>query len=249
MIRTALIGTGIGILPGVGPGLSNIVSYSQAKSASKNPDEFGKGAKDGIIASEGANNASMGGALVPLLTLGIPGDAVTLMMMGAFMLHSIQPGPLLFKTDNDLVYSIFAAFLIACAFVLVFQLLFMNLYVKVLSIPKEYLGPVILVMCVVGSFTLNNRMFDIWVFLGFGLLGYLLQLVKIPNLPVILGLILGPMAENHLRSGLDLSQGSLLPLITTPIPLLFLIGALFSLVYPVIKNKRLEKKKAHLIKA
>lgn len=242
MVRTAVIGTGIGILPGVGPGLSNIVSYSQAKSGSKNPDEFGKGAPDGVIAAEGANNASMGGALVPMLTLGIPGDAVTLMMMGAFMLHDIQPGPLMFKTNSDIVYTIFVAFLIACMFVLFFQTFFMGLYVKVLNVPKEYLGSVLLAMCVVGSFALNNRMFDVYCFMGFGILGYFLELVKIPNLPVILGLILGPMAENHLRSGLDISDGSLLPLVTRPIPLIFLAMGLLPFFLPLVKSKMAKNK-------
>ena len=147
----------------------------------------------------------------------------------------------MFKNNSDVVYSIFVAFLAACVFTVLFQVFFMNLFVKVLSVRKHYLGPVLLVMCVVGSFTFNNRMFDVWCFLGFGLLGYILELVKVPLLPIILGLILGPMAENHLRTALDLSSGSLLPFITRPIPAVFLVATVFFLLYPYWKKRRAAK--------
>jgi len=237
MIRTAAIGIGIGILPGVGPGLSNIVSYSQAKSASKVPETFGKGAPDGVIAAEGANNASMGGALIPLLTLGIPGDGVTLLMLGAFMLHGIQPGPLMFKNNPDVMYAIFISFLSASVIVCLLQMLFMKFYVRVLSVKKQYLIPVLLVLCIVGCYSANSRMFDVWTFFGFGILGYLFEMLAIPILPMILGYILGPMAEWHLRSGLDLSGGRLWPLFTRPIPAFFIAATIFTLLLPLIRKQ------------
>ncbi|MBN2751716.1 MAG: tripartite tricarboxylate transporter permease [Rhodospirillaceae bacterium] len=245
LIRSVFIGVVIGILPGVGPGLSNVVAYAQARTASKHPEKFGTGEiPEAIIAPEAANNASMGGAMIPLLTLGIPGDASTLMMLGAFMLHNIQPGPLLFRDNGDVVYSIFIAYFIAFAFLLVFFHLFLKVIIKAIIIPSQFMIPVLLVLCTIGCFSLNNRMFDVYCFLGFGLLGYILKQLKFPLLPVILGLILGHMAEAQLRLAITLGSGSLAPFLTRPISLVLLVVSGLSLVLPYYMDARRKKKAA-----
>jgi putative tricarboxylic transport membrane protein len=239
LLRSTFIGIVIGILPGVGPGLSNIVAYSQARRASRTPELFGKGElPEAIIAPESANNASMGGALIPMLTLGIPGDASTLMMLGAFMLHGIDPGPLLFRDHGDLVWVVFLSYFVAFAFCTVFYHFFIPLTVKAVSVPRQYVIPVLLILCTVGSYSLNNRMFDVYCFLGFGLLGYFLHIARVPVLPVILGLILGPMAEKQLNLALAFSNGSLVPFFTRPISALILGIAAASLLAPLVFKKQ-----------
>lgn len=161
-IRSALIGIGIGILPGIGGATSNIVAYSVAKQQSKYPDKFGTGIIDGIIATETSNNSAIGGALIPLLTLGIPGDTVTAMILGGLTLHGIAPGPLLFKNSGTLVYGIFAAFLMATVLMLVVEYGGIRLFIKVLAVPKYILLPAVLILCIVGTYGTNHNMFDVW---------------------------------------------------------------------------------------
>jgi putative tricarboxylic transport membrane protein len=240
--RSSLIGIVIGILPGVGPGLSNILAYAQAKTASKHPETFGKGEPDGIIASETANNAATGGAMIPLLTLGIPGDATTLMMLGAFMIHGIQPGPLLFRDSGAMVMAIIAVFFLCNFLMMLIQMFCIPVFVKCLLVPRYLLYPVVLVMCIVGCYALNSRMLDVWVFVGFGLVGYFLSREGFPLLPVILGLILGRMAENQFRVGLAISSGSIMPFITRPVSALLLLAAVLSLILPPILEKRHARK-------
>jgi putative tricarboxylic transport membrane protein len=242
LLRSYVIGVAIGILPGVGPGLSNVVAYAQAKNASRRSDEFGTGVPEAIIAPETANNASMGGALIPLLTLGIPGDASTLMMLGTFMLHNIQPGPLLFRTNGDLVYAIFISYFLAFGFMLLFYHFFIRLIIKVIVVPQQIMVPVLLVLCTIGSYALNNRIFDVYCFLGFGLLGYFLDHLKFPVLPVILGLILGHMAEEQLRLAITLSKGSYWPFFTRPISLVLIVISVASLLLPYYLRYRKRQK-------
>lgn len=239
LLRSTFIGIIIGILPGVGPGLSNIVAYSQARRASRTPERFGTGQlAEAVIAPEAANNASMGGALIPMLTLGIPGDASTLMMLGAFMLHGIDPGPLLFRDHGDIVWIVFLSYFVAFAFCTVIYHFFIPLTVKAVSVPRQYVIPVLLILCTVGCYALNNRMFDVYCFLGFGLLGYFLQIARVPVLPVILGLILGPMAERQLALALAFSNGSLVPFFTRPVSALILAVAAASLIAPLFYGRK-----------
>ncbi|MFB0935594.1 MAG: tripartite tricarboxylate transporter permease [Propionivibrio sp.] len=221
-IRSTLIGTGIGILPGIGSGTSNIVAYMVAKKRSKHPEKFGTGIIDGIVASEAASCSAVGGAMIPLLTLGIPGDTVTAMLLGGFMIHGIQPGPLLFVSQGPLVYTIFVAMLVSSLMMLICELYGVRLFVKLLAIPKHILLPIILVLCFVGAFGLGNRIFDVGVIVFFGLLGYGFVKCKIPQTPFIIGLILGPMAETNLRRGLMLSDGNFSGFLTQPISATFL---------------------------
>jgi putative tricarboxylic transport membrane protein len=244
-VRSSLIGTGIGILPGIGGGTSNILSYIAAKKASKHPELFGTGVLDGIVASETANNASVGGALVPLLAMGIPGDTVTAMLLGGLMIHGLSPGPLLFTTSGDIVYGIFAALIVANFAMLFMEYFGMRFFVKLMRIPKHIMLPIIIILCAVGAYGLNNRVFDAWSLLFFGAIGYGFEKLGFPLPPIILGFILGPIAETNLRRGLMLSQGDFLPFLTKPIAGTFLAVAFISVVYSIVKERRDARKARH----
>ena len=233
---STLIGTGIGILPGLGAGICNIIAYSVCKNHSKHPEKFGTGIVDGIIASESSNNASTGGALVPLLTLGLPGDNTTALILAGFMIHGITPGPLLFRTQGTLVYGIFAALIIANIFMLIVEFLGIRVFTKILSVPKNILLPLVLVFCVVGAYGTNNRVFDVYVMMLAGLLGYGMKKFKFPQAPIILGFILGPTIETNLRRGLMKSQGSFVPFLTSPLSALFLVITVVVLVITIRKE-------------
>lgn len=235
-IRSALIGIWIGILPGIGGGTSNILSYLVAKKQDKNPDRFGTGVIDGVVASETANNATVGGALIPLLTLGIPGDGVTAVMLGGFMVHGIVPGPMLFRNQASLVYVIFASVLVCSILMLVVEWFGLRGFIKLLKVPKHILLPIIFVLCVVGAFGLSSRVFDVWTILLFGVIGYGFVKFKIPQAPFIIGFILGPMAETNLRRGLMLSDGKFSGFLQNPLSLIFLIAALVAVLWPIIKG-------------
>ena len=230
-IRTTILGVAIGIFPGIGPGLANVLCYAQAKAGAKEPELFGKGSEEGIIGAESGNNAATGGALIPLLTLGVPGDTVTALILGAFMLHGIQPGPLLFRANSQFVTIIFVAFFVANIVMWLLQLACSRVFIKALSTPVYILAPVILLFCAVGSFALNNRIFDIWVFMLFGLIGLAFSVFKVPLLPLLMGLILGKSFEKEFRTALILSKGSLMPFFTRPISLALIIMAVLLVIY------------------
>ena len=228
LFRSAFIGLGIGILPGIGGGTSNILAYSVAKNQSRHPEQFGTGIIDGIVAPEASNNAAIGGAMIPLLTLGIPGDTVTAMLLGGLMIHGMTPGPRLFMEHTAIVYGIFAAMVIASFVMLFMEFYGLRIFVKLLAIPKHILLPVIFCLCGVGAYGLNSRVFDIWSVILFGIIGFGFSVFKVPIAPFILGFILGPMAETNLRRGLMLHRNSLEPLYTSPICLFFIGVALLS---------------------
>ncbi|WP_138466188.1 tripartite tricarboxylate transporter permease [Poseidonocella sp. HB161398] len=217
ILRSSLIGTGIGVLPGIGGGASNLVAYAAARKRSKTPERFGTGAVEGIYASESANNASIGGALLPLLTLGIPGDAVTAMLIGGFQIHGLQPGPLLFRNQPDVITAIYAAFLISALMVLIVQLTTIRIFPRVLLTPKRFLVPVLLVLSVIGAYGADSRAFDIWIMLGVGLLGFGLEKMNFPLAPMVLGFVLGPILEQNLRRAMIYSDGTLTPFLTQPV--------------------------------
>lgn len=242
MVRSALIGIGIGILPGIGGGTSNLIAYIVARNQSKHPEKFGTGCIDGIIASETSNNASVGGALIPLLTLGIPGDTGTAMLLGAFMMHGVSVGPMLFKTDGVLIYGVFAATIIATVFMLLVELGCMRAFVKILAVPRHILLPVIMALCCVGAYGNNNRMFDVVTVFIFGLLGYVLKKLGFSSTPIILGFILENTVEMYLLRGMQYSQGSWLPFFTSPIALVFYLITMISVGLTV--KKQLKEAKA-----
>jgi putative tricarboxylic transport membrane protein len=236
MLRSALIGIGIGILPGIGGGTSNILSYSVAKNQSKYPELFGTGIIDGVVAPETANNASIGGALIPLLTLGIPGDTVTAMLLGGLMIHGITPGPMLFDEKPELVYGIFAALTVSAIIMLFMEFYGLRIFVKLLAIPKNILLPVIFCLCAVGAFGLNNRVFDIWAVILFGIIGFGFNVFRVPLPPFILGFILGPMAETNLRRGLMLSRNNFSAIFSSNICNFFLGLAFLSLMFTLYRQ-------------
>ena len=200
--RSALIGTGIGILPGIGGSTSGMLAYVTAKNMSKKRDEFGKGCPDGIVATESANTATIGGAMIPLLVLGIPGDGVTAMMLGGFLIHGLSAGPLLFVKNADVVYGIFAACMVCGLIMLVVEWIGIKGFVQVLKVPKHILLPCILVLCAVGAFATNNRIFDVQSIMIFGVIGYLYSKFKLPTTPFVLCFLIGNMLETYLRRGI-----------------------------------------------
>ncbi|AOT72080.1 tripartite tricarboxylate transporter permease [Geosporobacter ferrireducens] len=243
LIRSTAIGIAIGILPGIGGGTSNILAYTAAKNQSREPEKFGTGIMDGVVASEAANNATVGGAIIPLLTLGIPGDSVTAMMLGGLIIHGITPGPLIFQQNGQMVYAIFAAMIVASIAMLITEFLGLRIFVKILRVPKHILLPLIFVLCAVGAFGLNSRVFDIWATLIFGIIGYLLLKFGFPLPPLILGFILGRTMEINLRRGLMYSNGDFLEFFRQPISLIFILLTVLSLLLSVrkLKKQKLEK--------
>lgn len=242
MIRSAIIGIGIGILPGIGAGTSNIVAYGVAKSQSKHPEKFGTGLLDGIVASETSNNATIGGAVVPLLTLGIPGDTVTAMILGGLMIHGLTPGPLLFIQNGPVVYGIFISLLIANVVMLVMEFFGLRVFARLLRVPKYILLPIIFALCAVGAYGLNNRVFDIWVVMLFGVIGYVLTKLKFPTSPIILGIILGPMAETNFRRGMQMNDGNFMTFIGRPITIVFLVATAFMILFTVLGARKTKKR-------
>jgi putative tricarboxylic transport membrane protein len=234
--RSALIGVGIGILPGIGGGISNILAYTTAKNRSTYPEKFGTGIIDGIVASESANNATVGGAFIPLLTLGIPGDSVTAVILGAFMLQGIQPSPLLFTTQGDLVYAVFAALIVAHITFFIVEFAGIGVFVKLLRVPKYILLPIVMALCAVGAFGVNNRVFDVISFSFFGLLGYMMSKIDLPLPPLILGFILGPNFELYLRRAIQSQRGDIFAFFSYPIANGFFIVTAIALFVMMRKN-------------
>lgn len=238
MVRSSLIGTWVGILPGVGASVGSIVAYSAAKNLSNEPEKFGSGAEEGIVASEAANNATIGGALIPLIALGIPGSIIDAILIAALLLHSIQPGPLLFINNGDVVYAIIATALFANV-AMFLMMSFSARYISYLMlVPRFYLAPIILILSILGAFAVNNVVFDVWVMLGFGLLGFAMDRAGLPTGPFVIGFILAPLAEEKLRTGLMMSGGSYAPLYTNPVVSLLLLFAIAMVIVPIIKGLR-----------
>lgn len=242
IIRSALIGIGVGILPGIGGTVCNFLAYISAKKSSKHPEKFGTGIVDGIIASETSNNASIGGALVTMLALGIPGSATTALLISALAMHGIQPGPMLFIRESSLIYTIFAAILISNLVMIVVETKGINIYARLLTVPKNILLPLVVMMCMVGAYSANYSMFDVVCVVIFGIIGYFMQCVGLPRAPLILGVILGPLTEVNLQRALQSSRMSITPLFTRPISLIFILITVFSLAYSIFGNKIKERR-------
>lgn len=229
MIKSALIGTFIGAIPGAGADIAAFVTYNEARRSSKRGNEFGTGCIEGVAAPEAGNNGVTGGAMVPLLTLGVPGDAVTAILLGALIIQGLQPGPLLFTKNADIVYGLFSSLLVGNVLMLLFGLLGVRLFCRVVELPKRIIIPVIVTLSIVGAYSMNNSIFDVWVCIGFGIIGYIMRKVDMPSSPIILAVILGPMAESNLRRAVLMYQGSYSFLWTRPIGVVFLALAALSL--------------------
>jgi putative tricarboxylic transport membrane protein len=241
MLRSSLIGIWIGILPGVGATVASIVAYTTAKNFSRQPEAFGTGSEEAIVAAESANNATTGGTLVPILTLGISGGLTDSILLGALVIHNLQPGPLLYRNNPEIVNTIFATHLVAHLAMYVLMTFGIALFARLVAVPRAFVLPMVIVFSALGAFGLNNRAFDVWVMLGFGLLGVLLELAKVPLAPFVVGLVLAPVAEAELRSGLMASAGSLMPLVERPVACAMLILSAALFVWPFIRSLRKER--------
>ena len=233
-IVSALIGVGIGILPGIGGGVSCMISYTVSKNTSKRRELYGTGIMDGVVASETANNGTIGGAMIPLLSPGIPGDAATAMLLGGLQVHNVAPGPLIYEKSGNVVYAIFFAMVLSAIFMMLFMLLGMRFFVSVLKVPKNYLLPVVVVLCAIGAIGNANMLFDTYCMVGFGLMSYLLIKSKVPTVPMILGFILGPTFEQNLRRVSQLTSSD--PFWNHPIFCVLIIATVFVVIFSVRSN-------------
>lgn len=238
LIRSSLIGVFVGILPGIGANIGSVVAYTVAKATSKSPETFGQGSEEGIVASEAANNATVGGALIPLVAMGIPGSVIDAILLGALTIHGLQPGPMLMEQNPQSVWIIIGTMLAANIFMFVFMLATVRWLAHLRSIPAALLTPIILTMCVVGSFALANRMFDVWIMLAFGIVGFTMDRMKIPVAPFVIGFVLAPIAEEHLTEGLMNSGGSWLPLVTRPISLFLVVASSITFLFTLIRRRQ-----------
>ncbi len=241
LLRSALIGVFTGILPGAGSSVSNILAYDQAKKASKTPEDFGSGIPDGIVAPESSNNATEGGALIMLMALGIPGDVITAVMLGALLIHDVIPSPSFISDEPVLAYSIFIAFFLAHFIMVTMQAVCLRAFVLITRVPMYVLAAIILAYCAIGVFALNNVEFDLWTLFIFGVIGYLLRSLGFPLAPMILGVVLGNIAELNLNRAWSI-EPSLTPFLTRPWSLLFFTFALFSAAFPWYQKHRREMK-------
>ena len=217
ILRSGFIGTFIGIVPGVGEDVAAWTSYAAAKRASKEPEKFGKGSIDGLMAAETGDNACVPGAVIPVLTLGIPGSAPAAVLLAAMLIHGVRPGPLIMTEAPHFVYDVVAMMMFATIGILVYGLTLTRFMIRVLQVPQTIIVPIILVLCAVGTFALAGRLFDVWVMVAFGLIGFVLRTFGYPMAPLVLGIVLGDLLEKNLRRGLVLSDGDLMPFVTRPI--------------------------------
>jgi len=223
IIRSTFIGVMVGIIPGVGEDVGGWLSYWAARMRSKARELFGKGNPEGVVAAETGNNACIGGAIIPILSLAVPGSAPAAVLMAAFWLHGLRPGPLMMSETPGFLYTV-AVYLVASSFVMwVLGLLISRFTVKILQVSPQLLMPVVFLFCVVGAYVINDRIFDVWVMFAFGFVGLFLVHMNFPGAPFLLGVILGPMADTNLRRALTLSDGSILPFFTRPICLFFVV--------------------------
>ena len=241
LIRGAVLGFFLGILPGGGAVIASFASYAIEKKMSATPERFGKGAIEGVAGPEAANNAAAGGAFIPLLTLGIPPNVVMALLLGAFIVHGTQPGPLMMTQNPNLFWGIVASMYIGNIMLLVLNMPLIGMWVQVLKVPYNLLFPLILMFCVVGVFSSGNAAFDVFVMTVFGVLGYLMRKFGYEPAPLVLAFVLGPMLENNLRKALILSRGDFWTFLERPISAVCLVLAaliLLTPLLPILSRKR-----------
>lgn len=233
IIRSFMIGLWIGFLPGMGPGLSNIVSYSSAKNAAKNPESFGTGNPTGLWASEVANNASIGGAMIPMTALGIPGDTTTAILIGALTIHGLEMGPMVFKNSGNIIYLMFVTVMLCAVVVLLLQFIGIRVFPLVLKIPNHFMYPSLLILLLTNAYTESSSMFDIGLILIFAVVGVIMNYGGLPTSPFILSFILGPIMEINLMKAFQYS-GTIISFFTRPISAIFITIAILSVFSPII---------------
>ena len=242
IIRGTAIGTGIGIIPGIGTGIASFISYGRAKRASKNPEDFGRGSLEGIAASESGNSAVVGATFIPMLTLGIPGDIVVAVIMGAFLIQGFIPGPLLFAKHADMMYAIFIGFFICDIVYFILGTLFMRYAAYLSKVPRDTLFPIVFLFCIVGSYAISNSLFDVGIVVFFGALGYYMQRFGFAVAPFLIAFLLAPIGETAARQALLISVGSLSIFFTKPISLIFFIVTVLSVAGIIYSHLRKEKR-------
>lgn len=250
-LKSSLIGAVVGALPGTGGDIAALLAYDQAKRSVKNPETpFGEGALEGLVAPESANNAAVGGACIPMLSMGIPGDAVTAIMLGAMYIHGLNPGPLLMTSRPDVFYYITVAMFVGNIFLLLFGFTGIKIFSKIVEVPKEILMPIIIILSVVGAFSINNSIMDVYWMVGFGILGYLMKLYKVPVGPAILGIILSDLLELNFRRAALMAANNpiqlVMNIITNPVSLVLLAFILVMLITSRGRYKRWRAKKEHI---
>jgi putative tricarboxylic transport membrane protein len=243
ILRGSLLGFLLGIAPGGGVVVSSFASYAMEKKLSKHPEKFGTGAIEGVAGPESANNAAAIGAFVPLLTLGIPTHVSTAILLGALVIHGVTPGPMMMTKNPEIFWTVIASMYIGNGMLLVLNLPLIGMWVQVLRVPYKILFPLILLICVIGSYSINNSAFDIVVMLVFGVLGYVMRKYGYEGAPMVLAFVLGPMFENALRQSLLLSDGSFMIFFNRPIAAIGMIATilvLISCVAPFLRKRREE---------
>jgi putative tricarboxylic transport membrane protein len=235
IIRGGIIGFLTGIIPAGGITTASFLAYMAEKRVSKHPERFGTGAIEGVASPEAANNAASISGFAPLLALGIPGSPTTAVMLAGFMMWGIRPGPLLFQTKPDLVWGLISSKFIGNFILLLMNIFLIPLFVMILRVPYTILMCFIVIFAAVGAFAVNNNLFDVWMMLGFGVLGYIMKKLRYPIVPLVLALVLGNLAENSLRQALTISGGSFFIFFTRPISVLFIIAGILAYLSPVIR--------------
>ncbi|MFV0334861.1 MAG: tripartite tricarboxylate transporter permease [Tropicimonas sp.] len=230
VIRSGIIGTIVGIIPGVGEDIGAWASYSVARQTSSERDQFGKGSQEGLTAAETGNSAVVPGSLIPALTLAIPGSASAAVLIAALFIHGIRPGPLIMIEEPTFIYSVAAMMILATLAMGIFGIALTRVFVQVLKVPYAYLMPVVFTLCVIGPYALSQRLFDVGVMVVFGLIGFVLRQMNYPMAPLVLGIILGSLLDKSLRRGLTLSEGDLTPFFTRPMSLMFVVIIAFSIL-------------------
>lgn len=229
--RSGVIGTGVGIIPGVGEDIGAWISYAAARRASKKPQEFGKGSTEGLIAAETGNNAAIPGALIPALTLAVPGSAPAAVLLAAMLIHGLRPGPMIMIETPDFVFQVVWMVVLATLAMGILGLLLTRPLLLILRVPRERLMPIVFVLCVIGPYAITQRLFDIYIMVFFGVLGFILREMKYPMAPLVLGIILGDILDKNLRRALVLSDGDLTPFFTRPISAVLWITTLLVIVF------------------
>ena len=242
LLKSSILGVFIGAVPGTGAAISSFLAYNEAKRTSKHPEEYGHGSEEAVVASESANNAVTGATLIPLLTLGIPGDTNTAVLLGALTMQGIAAGPQLFTQHGEWVYTIMLGLIVVNVFMYILGSGFTRFYAHITRIPYEILAAIVLTFCIAGAYSTNNRMYDIYIILIFGIVAYFLRRMDFQLVPILLGIVLGPLAEKNFRRALVLSDGSLDIFFTRPISCAFILIAVGSILLFAWKNHKAKVK-------
>ena len=237
LLKSSILGVFIGAVPGTGAAISSFLAYNEAKRTSKHPEEYGHGSEEAVVASESANNAVTGATLIPLLTLGIPGDTNTAVLLGALTMQGIAAGPQLFTQHGEWVYTIMLGLIAVNIFMYLQGRVFIRGFVNITRVPTSTLVPILVMLCVIGAYAIDYSVFNAIFMVGVGIFGYFMTKLDMPMTPMVIGLVLGKLCESNLRRALIVSKGSWATFFTSPISLFFILLSLFMLFFPYIKKK------------